>query len=92
MTKLLSIAWAALIVLAVAYFAFLQPINKTHLERERDSIRRVYDKWKEENRIRIDIEYMQYKMNEDSIKRAKDSIFYDRIRRVYSIRRKWREG
>ena len=90
MTKLLSIVWVSAIVLTVTYFEFLQPTNKTLLERERDSIKGVYEKWKEKEKIRREIELMQDEMYEDSIKKTKDSIFYDRIRRIDSMRRKRR--
>lgn len=79
MTKLLSIVWAALIVLAVAYFALLLPINKNPIERERDSVEGVYERWKKEEKIRREIESMQDEMYGDSIRRHRSQELDRRI-------------
>lgn len=92
MVRFILTLWAIGIAALVCYFTLVKPIDKTPLQREQDSVRRIYDKWKKENVIRKNIKYMQYKMNEDSIKNAKDSIFYLRIKQMDSIRRKRREG
>ena len=61
------------------YLVDISGVNKkSDLEKERDSIKRVYNKWKVQEELRNEIWYMELKMN----RRKRDSLFEDNISKI----------
>ena len=61
------------------YLVDISGVNKkSDLEKERDSIKMVYNKWKVQEELRNEIWYMELKMN----RRKRDSLFEDNISKI----------